>query len=39
MEHDEFDRLRSYIDFEAIARELDIDGWLETGGYVFRNAA
>lgn len=39
MEYDEFDRLRSYIDFEAIARELDIDGWLETDGYVFRNAA
>lgn len=39
LSYDEFDRLRSYIDFEAIAIELDIDGWLEKDGYVFRNAA
>lgn len=37
VDYDTLGRISSYIDYEAIARELDIEGWIAEDGYVFRS--
>ena len=37
--YDELEKLRNYIDYDAIEREMDIEGYFEIEGHIFRPAA